>query len=151
MKQHVFLFTGLQILLEQRENMELNRASDLKDLLNVLEGVKKKWFLIGLQLGISFDKLIGFHGEDYPLLLMIMEWFNCDSPPTKAALVMALRRRCVGENRLAGEIERSTLGQHTTRTTGGEVITSMVHTAEESGRSTLEQHPPSHSKCCWQL
>ena len=147
MKQHVFLFTGLQILLEQRENMELNLASDLKDLLNVLECAKQKWFRIGVQLGISFDKLNGFRGEDDPLLLMIKEWFNCDSPPTKAALVMALRSLSVGQNRLAGEIERSTLGQHTTRTTEEEV-TSTVHAAEESGRSALEQRPPNHSKCC---
>ena len=132
---------------EQRDNMELNLDSDLKDVLNVLECAKTKWFLIGVQLGISVDKLNGFHGKDDPHLLMIMEWFNCDSLPTKAALVKALRSRSVGLKRLAGEIERSTLGQHTTPTTGEEV-TSTVHAAEESGRSTLEQRPPSRSKYC---
>lgn len=123
--------------------MELNLASDLKDLLNVLECAKQKWFRIGLQLGISFDKLNGIRGEDDPLLLMIMEWFNCDSPPTKAALVKALRSQSVGENRLAGEIERSTLGQHTTPTTG-EDITSMVdlHAAETP---TITRESPTES------
>ena len=86
----------------------------LRDLLEELHGVRKRWYRIGLQLKVSDEALDGIDAEckdshEDALLRMLKEWRRQEEA-SWTAVVKALRSRSVGEHILAKNLEERYIG-----------------------------------------
>lgn len=81
---------------------------DLKTICNELSEVKYKYDKIGMQLGISYGKLMELKKEDDPLAASVDYWLKGnvkDVPLSWSSVVAALESRHVDEHGLAKEIK----------------------------------------------
>ena len=103
----VILSTGTPRKMDDELKLE-----DLAHLMDVLHDVQIKWYSIGLQLGLAvvadleIIKNQTTQSEQGCLCEMLIKWLR-SGRATISALCKALRNRTVGEDVLAGEIERS--------------------------------------------
>ena len=84
--------------------------NDLAEVVNEVFDARAKWYDIGLNLKVPVSTLETIRAQyrDNPqdcLREMLMVWLKMDPQPTWKALVDALRRRMVGEARLADVLE----------------------------------------------
>lgn len=82
---------------------------DVRDILSEIFTACPKWYYIGLQLNVPPYILDGIKSEPTLVRLdkVIRYWLTHMNPrPTWGDLANALKKSTVGENRLAGEIER---------------------------------------------
>ncbi len=94
---------------------------DFNAVRRALIGARRKWRLIGIELGLSFADLgtvqagYGYGTTDQPLTEMVRTWLSRrgDPRPTWESLIAALREPTVAEARLAAEIEEKYLKQTT--------------------------------------
>lgn len=92
---------------------------NLRTICDVLGAIETKWFKIGIQLGISHEKLLQFHGSPDPLSAVINEWLKgnvmeSDVPISWESIAKALKSKYVGEPRLAEEINMTYCQQNGT-------------------------------------
>ena len=85
--------------------------NDLKDVIDVLFDVSRKWYYIGLQLNIQVDILENIKHQESDdsnrLREMLIIWLKQVNPlPSWEALVSALKGRTVGEAQLAEQIQQ---------------------------------------------
>ncbi len=81
----------------------------MKTICDELGQVIYKWFKIGVQLGIPYEKLMEFKKEEDPLAAAVTYWLkgNVDIPPVSwKSVVDALKSPHVGEIGLAKRISR---------------------------------------------
>lgn len=93
---------------------------DLRHLFELLNEMSTKWCYLGIQLGISLPKLkeiehqYSRESSTKCLFEVLWLWLNedghgdCD-PPTRSALVDALKKETVGERVLAKKVEQLNL------------------------------------------
>lgn len=92
----------------------LEEIPQLRELVEELHGVKKRWYHIGLQLKVSDEALDGIDAECNDnhvdaLLRMLKEWRR-QGETSWTAVVKALRSRSVGEHLLAKNLEERFIG-----------------------------------------
>ena len=82
-------------------------SRDLAILLNILNLIASKWYALGLQLGLQYQQLRTVEHDYRKCEEQLREIIVGQEPPiTWCDLTTALRSECVGENRLASEIEK---------------------------------------------
>lgn len=83
-----------------------NTDLNLKSVNNALLAIRTKWFDIGLQLGISRNKLLEFKDDPNPLSAVIDYWLkgNLDVPVCWKSIVTAVKTE--QETQLAEEINK---------------------------------------------
>ena len=79
----------------------------MKTVVNALHSVCDKWYKIGVQLEVPIPNLnnIGRNSMD-PLFDILDYWMRNNPSPSWRHLVDAMKAPSVGENQLAGEIEK---------------------------------------------
>ncbi|KAL5496939.1 hypothetical protein EMCRGX_G013319 [Ephydatia muelleri] len=86
-------------------------AKDLKILMELLSGVSHNWYMLGIQLDIDTGVLSRFEefNRDVAQYMkqMLKLLMKVDPPITVGQLLEALRSPIVGENALAGKLEKS--------------------------------------------
>ena len=83
-------------------------VNDLRVLRNLLDVVARKWYMIGIQLGIPKNKLDEFQNLDDPLSEVINYWLQGNvkgAPVSWETIVEVLRTEHVGEPGLATKIQ----------------------------------------------
>lgn len=101
-------------LVSLKKERSLYSAPDLKELAEkVTPHLHPKWYDVGLQLGLSTATLNGIelcHPTEIKRRLndVFSEWIcRSEENPTWTKLLEILRSECIGENRLANELEKS--------------------------------------------
>ena len=86
-------------------------TKDLKILMELLSGVSHNWYMLGIQLDIDTGVLSRFEefNRDVAQYMkqMLKLLMKVDPPITVGQLLEALRSPIVGENALAGKLEKS--------------------------------------------
>lgn len=97
---------------------ELCLDEHLRYVIEALVDIKHKWYEVGLQLGLSSSVLDGIEEQcsqnlDKALREMLKKWLKevGDKPHTWTDITDALRRKSVGESKVADEIESKYINQ----------------------------------------
>ena len=79
--------------------------NDLSVLNRHLHSVSPKWYILGIQLGVSTEMLIKLISVNWDSAIRLNQvlstWLQCANPPTLDALCRALSHKAVGAKRLA--------------------------------------------------
>ena len=83
-------------------------APDLSTLCHELDVVGLKWFMIGIHLGVPYNKLKVFEKEEYPLAAVLDYCLrgNVKDPLTWRSIINTLKSDSVGENGLAETLDQ---------------------------------------------